>query len=201
MAGDAQSAPDAGSGGSFLPPVFTHWSGSEPETASSSDPVALPFLPEGETSIEQASAVPDQRSTTPESTGGPEVAAPVESAPIPEPAPAEAFGGVDFAEADDDDAGDDAEAFPIDAFIIPDDSERMPAGVGSGTAAQPETISNAPRSATLDRAQRLADRLEALAHRLRAQGPAALGTGLESGDRFDAVLTGLLAGYLAAGDE
>lgn len=189
MADDAQSAPDAGSGGSFLPPVFTHWSGSKPEVEPASDPVALPFLPDDGAPAEQTAA-------SDEGAAPVEQALPESSAPVFETALSQ-----DFGVADTEAESEDSEAFPIEAFIIPDDSERMPAGFETESLSPSEPISNVASPATLDRTSRLADRLEALARKLRAQGPAALGNGLDSGDRFDAVLAGLLAGYLAAGDE
>jgi hypothetical protein len=45
----------------------------------------------------------------------------------------------------------------------------------------------------------LADRLQHVADRLRREGAAGLSAGF-GGDRFDAVLAGFLAGYLAARD-
>ncbi|HEX7120436.1 MAG TPA: hypothetical protein VF212_16710 [Longimicrobiales bacterium] len=97
---------------------------------------------------------------------------------------------------------DDADAFPIDAFIIPEDADHLPAGVDSAPAPHATPLSKKlMQPLPEDRAARLADRLEAIARRLRADGPAALGKDLESHDRFDALLAGVLAGYLAAGDE
>lgn len=59
-----------------------------------------------------------------------------------------------------------------------------------------EVVSVAPASAV---AHDLAARLEAIARRLRTDGTAAVVEGMR-GDRFDALLAGLFAGYLAARD-
>lgn len=59
-----------------------------------------------------------------------------------------------------------------------------------------EVVSVAPATAV---AHDLAARLEAIARRLRTDGTAAVVEGMR-GDRFDALLAGLFAGYLAARD-
>ncbi len=78
--------------------------------------------------------------------------------------------------------------FPLDAFIIPEGSSRLPAGLVEADRRQ--------RQRALD----LADRLEALAARLRRDGYTALARQTVHGDSVDALLAGILAGYLAAGD-
>lgn len=97
---------------------------------------------------------------------------------------------------------DEGDVFPIEAFIIPEDADRLPSGVDSppqqhGTPLSKKLMQPLPA----DRAARLADRLEAIARRLRANGAAALDPDLQSPNRFDALLAGVLAGYLAAGDD
>jgi hypothetical protein len=57
-----------------------------------------------------------------------------------------------------------------------------------------QVVSVAPATAA---AHDLATRLEAIARRLRTDGTAAVVEGMR-GDRFDALLAGLFAGYLAA---
>jgi hypothetical protein len=85
------------------------------------------------------------------------------------------------------------EAFPMDAFIIPEQTKRVPSGLeGQAVPASPT-----PAAVTT-----LADRLEKLSHRLRLEETDALLRRLASGDRLDAMVAGLLAGYLAGrGDQ
>ncbi len=70
------------------------------------------------------------------------------------------------------------------------------AGVTSIWSASHDVPSLAPATAA---AQDLAERLETIARRLRTDGTAAVVAGMR-GDRFDALLAGLFAGYLAAHD-
>jgi hypothetical protein len=84
------------------------------------------------------------------------------------------------------------EDFPLDAFIVPEETRRMPAGMeGQAMPAGPE-----PSQVTA-----LADRLEKLSHRLRVEETGAMLHKLARGDRLDALLAGLLAGYLAGSSE
>jgi hypothetical protein len=84
------------------------------------------------------------------------------------------------------------EEFPLDAFIVPEETKRMPAGMeGQAMPAGPE-----PSHVTA-----LADRLEKLSHRLRVEDTNAMLGKLARGDRLDALLAGLLAGYLAGSSE
>lgn len=76
--------------------------------------------------------------------------------------------------------------FPMHAFQI-EGAEVEPAEAEVRGAHQP------PR----DSAHDLADRLEAMADRLRAEGSAAAEAEMSAPDRFTALLAGLLAGYLA----
>lgn len=79
------------------------------------------------------------------------------------------------------------EEFPLDAFIIPEQSQRVPSGLeGKPIPAHEHT----PLTA-------LADRLEKLSHRLRVENTEVVVHRLAGGDRLDALLAGLLAGYLA----
>ena len=77
--------------------------------------------------------------------------------------------------------------FPLDAFIIPEESQRVPSGLEGQPASQQ---SHTPLTA-------LADRLEKLSHRLRVEDTTVIVRRLAGGDRLDALLAGLLAGYLA----
>jgi hypothetical protein len=80
--------------------------------------------------------------------------------------------------------------FPVEAFHLP-----RPEDAGEMEPAFPATERAGMR------AHELADRLDRLAEALRSRGTAALTDQLAGGDRFDALLTGLLAGFLAAGDD
>jgi hypothetical protein len=97
------------------------------------------------------------------------------------------------------------EAFPLDAFFIPEEADHIAAaesGESWAAAAEPTTGDDAAyRTGGGDRLPpevELADRLERLARRLRTEGAGALldPTGRE--DRLDTLLGGVLAGYLAA---
>ena len=79
--------------------------------------------------------------------------------------------------------------FPLDAFIIPDDAQRLPTGLRAADRRKRQ------------RATDLADRLEALAVRLRREGYSALAKETVGGDPVGALISGILAGYLAAQDE
>ena len=82
-----------------------------------------------------------------------------------------------------------ADDFPLDAFIIPDDAQRLPTGLRAADRRKRQ------------RATDLADRLEALAVRLRREGYSALAKETVGGDPVGALISGILAGYLAAQDE
>jgi len=97
---------------------------------------------------------------------------------------------------------DEGDVFPIEAFIIPEDADRLPHGVDSAPAPQAKPLSKKlMQPLPQDRAALLAERLEAIARRLRSDGAAALDQDIQSPNRFDALLAGVLAGYLAAGDD
>jgi hypothetical protein len=83
----------------------------------------------------------------------------------------------------------DLDDFPLDAFIIPDDAQRLPTGLQAADRQKRQ------------RATDLADRLEALASRLRREGYSALARETVGGDPVGALISGILAGYLAAQDE
>ena len=83
------------------------------------------------------------------------------------------------------------EEFPMDAFIIPEQTQRVPTGLeGKPRTADPE---HTPLS-------NLADRLEKLSHRLRVEDTQVVVRRLAGGDKLDALLAGLLAGYLAGSE-
>ena len=84
------------------------------------------------------------------------------------------------------------EEFPLEAFIVPEQSERVPNGM------EGHPLPQAPEPSPLTS---LAERLEKLSHRLRVEQTDAVVRRLASGDRLDTLLAGLLAGYLAGSSE
>ena len=94
--------------------------------------------------------------------------------------------GGDIAAISDNAVVDD---FPLDAFIIPEDSQRLPSGL--------QAADRRKRQRAVD----LAERLEGLAVRLRREGYSALAKETVRGDPVGALISGILAGYLAAQDE
>jgi hypothetical protein len=88
------------------------------------------------------------------------------------------------------------EEFPVDAFIIPEDTRRVPTGLSAG-------VVEAAKSHMYDKpdtAHELADRFEKLSRRLRNEEVDTLLPSLMRGDRFDSLLAGFLAGYFSARD-
>lgn len=81
-----------------------------------------------------------------------------------------------------------SEEFPLDAFIIPEHAQRIPNGFEGKKLPEP------PRHTPVTD---LADRLEKLSHRLRVEDANAVVARLAGGDKLDALLAGLLAGYIA----
>ncbi len=80
-------------------------------------------------------------------------------------------------------------SFPLDAFISPEQPPEQPTAI--------ESSAPAPASeTTLSPAHELADRLERLSQRMRADDASAVLAQLARGDKLDAMLAGLLAGYL-----
>jgi hypothetical protein len=80
------------------------------------------------------------------------------------------------------------EEFPLDAFIIPEHARSLPSGLAADTlTAEPE---HTP-------VRDLADKLEKLSHRLRIEDADAVISRLAAGDKLDAMLAGLLAGFFA----
>src|SRR5690606_7158677 len=108
--------------------------------------------------------------------------------------------------------------FPMDAFIIPEGAARLPRGIDSDPSAiepprTPELVDTAPlplreepprlpRGPALreQRAHDVADRLEALAAQLRNHGYEVLAQKSVRGDPLDALLAGVIAGYLVAAE-
>jgi hypothetical protein len=81
-----------------------------------------------------------------------------------------------------------SEEFPLDAFIIPEHARRIPNGFEGKKLPEP-----APHTPVTE----LAERLEKLSHRLRVENADAVIARLAGGDKLDALLAGLLAGYIA----
>ncbi len=87
------------------------------------------------------------------------------------------------------------EAIPFDAFLLTPEVEQIPAG----------PVTESPPMPALDQVlavlpvhQELADRLERLSRRLRAEELSALLSSLAQGDHFDALMAGFLAGHVSA---
>jgi hypothetical protein len=78
--------------------------------------------------------------------------------------------------------------FPLDAFIIPEESQRVPTGLEGMTSTEPPPVTPVSE---------LADRLEKFSHRLRVEDTNEVIARLAAGDRLDALLAGLLAGFIA----
>ena len=85
---------------------------------------------------------------------------------------------------------DEEDDFPVEAFDI---EEGQPSWLGESAPGNAEAVETRGMHA----ARELAGRLEEMARRLRDQGPEAARAELESPDRFNALLAGLVAGYLA----
>ena len=83
--------------------------------------------------------------------------------------------------------------FPADAFIIPEDSRRVPTGLA------PEIVEQIKHHHD-DAAHVIADRFEKLSRRLRSESLDTLLQSLARGDRFDALIAGFLAGVVSAKD-
>lgn len=93
----------------------------------------------------------------------------------------------------------DVDAYQPDlaAIGVPsEDSSFDDAGFESG-AERPAAVALPPEPS---RTERVAERLEALARDLRAEGGRALRHRMEHGSRFEAVIAAVLAGYLSAGE-
>ena len=90
-----------------------------------------------------------------------------------------------------------AEEFPVDAFMIPEGTRRVPTGLDQ---AQVDLVKHHTEHPNHDPAHDLADRFEKLSRRLRAESIDSLLPSLTRGDRFDTLLAGFLAGYFSARD-
>ncbi|HEX7051016.1 MAG TPA: hypothetical protein VF188_12480 [Longimicrobiales bacterium] len=189
----------------YLPPVFTRWTGST-QAAPPGERAAPPFIPE-------AGARPDRRTPDPlEAASALPVREPVsdpfaDRASIVDAAPGfesePAAGPAEPASAGSPPLSSDGlRTDPVGG--VSDDPFADPVGVASippaDVAALPMLDDPLTPAAGSGAVIELADRLERIAARLRSEGAAALGPGLTGSDRLDAILTGLLAGYLAGRD-
>lgn len=82
-------------------------------------------------------------------------------------------------------AEDPAREFPLDAFIIPEDTKRIPAGVAASEELQRQL------------AEEVAARLVTLAAQLRERGLAALLEPSNDREPVDVILAAVLSGYLS----
>ena len=84
--------------------------------------------------------------------------------------------------------------FPFRAFIIPEDTKRVPTGLD---AAQVEAVTQHTEQPDRDANHDLADRLELLARRLRSGDVSSLLENLARGDRFDHLIAPFIASYFS----
>lgn len=156
-----------------VPPASTGWS---QEQDDADDELAPPFLP-GAAPAAGGREAPAVEPETP--AGAEEAGQETEEGAFPFDA------GWEQAET----GADPDDTFPVEAFEI----EGGPEGPSASAAAD---AWEATETGGGD-AHELADRLEAMARRIRAEGAVAAESEMSSPDRFTALLAGLLAGYLA----
>jgi hypothetical protein len=89
------------------------------------------------------------------------------------------------------------EAFPIDAFIITEETKVVPTGMAPEEV---EAVKQQTEHPPHDAAHDAADRLEKLSRRLRAEDLEPLMRSLAQGDRFDTLLAAFLTGYFSKQD-
>lgn len=89
------------------------------------------------------------------------------------------------ADADVAAAAPEGRAFPVDAFIIPEDAHRIPAGVEISEELQRQIVED------------VAARLEQLAARLRAEGLGTLAAPSRDHEPVDVVLAAVISGYVS----
>lgn len=89
------------------------------------------------------------------------------------------------------------EAFPLDAFLLPQSDEATADIAVQDEQDKQETAGFQPSGA----AQNLAERLERLTRELRAEDANAVIARLARGDKLDTLLAGLLAGFVAGSGE
>lgn len=201
--------------GSFLPPATTRRLPERPVTSTREARIAPPYIPsaapppqpEAELPLLAAAHFEPVEPLPPEEpeplTTSSEEPVTLETTSEPDPWDAPDEGEVEPAFSADSEAlleqlmaeGDaqpGREEFPLDAFIVPEQAQHVPTGLEGAPATPPP-----PPTAT----SALAERLEKLSHRLRVEESDAIVRRLAAGDRLDALLAGLLAGYLAGKSE
>ncbi len=168
------------------------------------EPIAPPFFPGSGRSVQKGSSGAHQ--STPGGTSGSGPGSGQAGGPTPGEDgdfPWDAAGGAtqveellldDIVQLPSEPAGGkaveaEAATFPEDAFFIPDEARGSAAGDAGRAAA-------AGKEAAAD-AQRAAKQLEELARVVREQGADGLAERVVSSDRLEAILAGVVAGYLA----
>ena len=106
------------------------------------------------------------------------------------PATADGAAEAPVAVAPEGSAGSTEELFPLDAFIVPEDAERVPAGF------EPDALEHRPG----DAAHEMAAQLEAVAHRLRVDGLDAVPPLLTGDDRLHAAIAAVISAFVAGRD-
>jgi hypothetical protein len=82
--------------------------------------------------------------------------------------------------------------FPINAFMIPEDSSRVPTGLN---AAEVEAVIQHTEHPEADTQHELSDRFEMLSRRLRAENLEMLLGALAEGDHFERMVASLIEEY------
>ena len=148
----------------------------DPQPDEGDDELAPPFVPGGAEPSPESDAVKHDVAAPAEPPQGP---------PAPDGPPAPETG------AEDD--------FPFEAFDIEGGEGQQETAEGGEPAREPTeaTVVSAGGRTGATPADELADRLEAMADKLRRRGTAGVEADMSSPDRFTALLAGLLAGYLS----
>ena len=166
------------------PLASTRWA---EEAEVDDDGLMPPFIP-GSGGAGSVAPSPERETTgSPDESAG-SIGAAGEAAAFDTPAEMFPFEPTRYEEAVPEPAGSDD--FPLDAFDLSGGEAETPAA-----AAYDESATAA--ATTAGDADDVAERLEALARRLRDEGAGAAEAALASGDRLTALLAGVLAGYLA----
>ena len=161
-----------------FPPAITQWT-QGPEAADTRVPLAPPFYL-------------NIRPATKPAVDADALEAPW--APMAEEGVVEATFAEDVSRAADTIRSSEAE-FPIDAFMIPEDSSRVPTGLN---AEQVEAVIQHTEHPELDTQHELSDRFEMLSRRLRAENLDALLPALAQGDHFERMVAPLIEEYFSA---
>jgi hypothetical protein len=206
--------------GSLLPPATTRRFPERPPQTSREARIAPPFVPGGDPSapppsLETEASEPESiRAESQPAEAAEEIAEPpVEEVTAAEPPPVDEGSLLPWESTIDDQgivepaflAETDAvfaslteavpaerDEFPLDAFIVPEDSHHIPTGMPKP---------DAPPANQAEPTASLAERLEDLSRRLKSEDTDSIVRRLAAGDRLDSMLAGLLAGYLAGKSE